>query len=132
MRKSCRILRWSVRCTTQLKYYIGEFGYTRPAWGPGRKDANVTTCLLTYLRSSTYTSAFEQYAQFLKAEYPGISVEGAFYHPHRLIRVLSNVVFYGKFAAMAAVIAGPTALQAVGINNPPTYYMWAHENKVHT
>ena len=33
-------------------------------------------------------------------------------------------------AGFAAIFAGPGALQAVGINNPPAFYLWAHENKV--
>eukprot|EP00731_Ephydatia_muelleri_P030321 Em0021g844a len=81
------------------------------------------------LHCSSYVSAFEQYAQFLKSEYPGISIDSATYHPHRLNEVLSNVVFYGKFVAMAAVIAGPATLQAVGINDRQALYVWAHENK---
>lgn len=82
------------------------------------------------LYCSSYVSAFEQYAQFLKSEYPGIAIESAIYHPHRLNEVLSNVVFYGKFAAMAAIIAGPATLQALGINDRQAQlYVWAHENK---
>ena len=32
-------------------------------------------------------------------------------------------------AGFAAIFAGPGALQAVGINNPPAFYLWAHDNK---
>ena len=75
---------------------------------------------------------FDQYAQVLRHEVPHLEVEGATYPPPRLNEILSNVVFVLRMAGLLLLLAGPGALEAIGIHNPPAFYLWAMENKVRT
>lgn len=56
-------------------------------------------------------------------------MEGATYPPPRLNEILSNVVFFLRMAGLLLLLAGPGALEAVGIRNPPAIYLWAQDNK---
>jgi len=73
---------------------------------------------------------FEQFAQALRAEVPHVTIEGGTYPPPRFNEILSSVIFYARISIFLLLIAGPGALQSLGIQNPPWVYTWAMENKV--
>lgn len=73
---------------------------------------------------------FEQYAHTLKSEVPHLEVEGETYPPPRINEILSNTLFVVRMVCIGLLFGGPQLLQSLGINNPPTIYNWAQENKV--
>ena len=72
---------------------------------------------------------FEQYAQALAEELPHVTLEGENYPPPYINRLLSNVLFCVRMVLIGLILAGPGALQSLGIQQPPSMYMWAQENK---
>ena len=60
-----------------------------------------------------------------------MNVEGETYPPPRINEIMSNVVFALRMAILLLLLAGPDALRSIGIQNPPAFYMWAQDNKVH-
>ena len=63
---------------------------------------------------------FEQYAGVLQQELPTVDIHGETYPPTKLARTLSNIVFFLRMLLLAAILGGPGALNAVGINHPPS------------
>ena len=61
-----------------------------------------------------------------------MNIEGATYPPPRINEILSNVVFALRIGFLILLMAGPEALQSIGIQNPPAFYMWAQDNKVNS
>ena len=73
---------------------------------------------------------FEQYRQALAEDFPSLSIEGDTYPPSSTAQLLSNLVFLVRMVLLGLVLAGPGALQSLGIQQPPAWYMWMYENKV--
>ena len=73
---------------------------------------------------------FEQYRQVLAEDFPSLNIEGETYPPSPTAQLLSNLVFLVRMVLLGLVLAGPGALQSVGIQQPPAWYMWMYENKV--
>ena len=67
----------------------------------------------------------------LHHELPSLEIQGETYPPTKLARTLSNIVFFLRMLLIAAILGGPGALQAVGINHYPDWYQWTQEHKVH-
>lgn len=74
---------------------------------------------------------FEQYASILQQELPTLEIHGETYPPTKLARTLSNIVFFIRMLLLAAILGGPGALNAVGINHLPSWYQWTQDNKVY-
>ena len=72
---------------------------------------------------------FEQYAQALAEELPHVRLEGENYPPPYANQLLSNVLFLVRMALIGLILAGPGVLQSLGIQQPPSIYMWTQENK---
>ena len=73
---------------------------------------------------------FEQYSHALAEELPHLHLEGANYPPPYINNLLSNVLFYVRMVLIGLIIGGPGVLQSLGIQHPPSIYMWTQENKL--
>lgn len=73
---------------------------------------------------------FEQYAAVLQEDMPSLLVQGEIYPASKLARVLSNIVFLLRFAVVGLIIGGPGSLEAIGIAQRPSWFLWMCENRV--
>ncbi|EDO30840.1 predicted protein, partial [Nematostella vectensis] len=80
-----------------------------------------------------YQRVFEEYAQFLRQNFPHLNVEGSNYPPPRPRQILASVISMAKLIAIGIIMLGEQVRLFENLNiTPPEIYTWAVNNKMYS
>ncbi|XP_046851766.1 thioredoxin reductase-like selenoprotein T [Xenia sp. Carnegie-2017] len=79
-----------------------------------------------------YKRAYEQYSEFLRQQYPHLSIVGGNYPPPLINQYIASFLSVSKMMLVLLIIFGERIQLFESLNmQPPDIYLWTQENKMY-